>query len=257
MQIEKLETGIPTLDAALQGGIPKGHLVLVTGTPGVMKSSLTFQCIYKSALAGKHCAYVTLEQSAASILTQVKVMGYTFDKVLLDSNNSAVVNEFFDTKKKSARSGTISILDLGFERAKTKREKFSWLEAIQEELEKLKKRGLEVVVIDSLNVLYQIGDFAERRAEIYYLFDFFKKLDLTCFVIHELNASSEEPHHHTFESYLVDGIIRIVSVKRNLKMLRELNVEKMRFIDHSMNVFLFSFDAKKGVFKLTEKLAVD
>ena len=40
-QNSRLKTYIEGFDRALEGGIPQGHIVLMAGTPGTMKSSLT------------------------------------------------------------------------------------------------------------------------------------------------------------------------------------------------------------------------
>ena len=46
--VERLKTYIERFDQELGGGIPKGHVVLVSGTPGTMKTSLVFSIIYNS-----------------------------------------------------------------------------------------------------------------------------------------------------------------------------------------------------------------
>src|SRR2546430_1179905 len=49
----------------LRGGIPQGHVVLVRGASGTMKSSLAYYVLYHNALAGSPGLYVTREQTAA------------------------------------------------------------------------------------------------------------------------------------------------------------------------------------------------
>lgn len=41
MTIERISTGISTLDALIEGGIPRGFTVLVAGNPGTGKTILT------------------------------------------------------------------------------------------------------------------------------------------------------------------------------------------------------------------------
>src|SRR2546428_13742596 len=52
-------------DDVLRGGIPQGHVVLVRGASGTMKSSLAYYVLYHNALEGAPGLYVTLEQTAA------------------------------------------------------------------------------------------------------------------------------------------------------------------------------------------------
>ena len=59
----------------LRGGIPQGHVVLVRGASGTMKSSLAYYVLYHNALAGSPGLYVTLEQTAAGLLEHVAALG--------------------------------------------------------------------------------------------------------------------------------------------------------------------------------------
>src|SRR5256885_10732583 len=59
----------------LRGGIPQGHVVLVRGASGTMKSSLAYYVLYHNALAGSPGLYVTLEQTAAGLLEHVAGLG--------------------------------------------------------------------------------------------------------------------------------------------------------------------------------------
>src|SRR6266508_837154 len=62
-------------DDVLRGGIPQGHVILIRGASGTMKSSLAYYVLYHNALAGVPGLYVTLEQSAGSLLEHVASLG--------------------------------------------------------------------------------------------------------------------------------------------------------------------------------------
>src|SRR3989449_10885595 len=59
----------------LRGGIPQGHVVLVRGASGTMKSSLAYYVLYHNALEGAPGLYVTLEQTAAGLLEHIAGLG--------------------------------------------------------------------------------------------------------------------------------------------------------------------------------------
>ena len=42
MIVERISTGVPGLDALIEGGIPKGFTVLVAGNPGTGKTGTNF-----------------------------------------------------------------------------------------------------------------------------------------------------------------------------------------------------------------------
>jgi hypothetical protein len=68
-------THIEKLDHLLGGGVPSGHLVLVTGAPGTMKTTLTFTILFNAAKRdGHHCLYMSLEQSREAIINQMERM---------------------------------------------------------------------------------------------------------------------------------------------------------------------------------------
>src|SRR5713226_7008762 len=61
--MDRLKTYVEGFDEALGGGIPRGSLVLVSGTPGTMKTALTFSILYENVKAGSKALYITLEES--------------------------------------------------------------------------------------------------------------------------------------------------------------------------------------------------
>lgn len=64
---ERLTTGIGELDSVLGGGIVPGSLVLIGGSPGIGKSTLTTMVLANLVAAGRRTLYVSAEESAAQI----------------------------------------------------------------------------------------------------------------------------------------------------------------------------------------------
>jgi circadian clock protein KaiC len=63
MTIERISTGISTLDALIEGGIPRGFTVLVAGNPGTGKTILTTHFLYEGLLRGEAAVYVSFSES--------------------------------------------------------------------------------------------------------------------------------------------------------------------------------------------------
>ena len=72
MADERVKTGIEGLDAALNGGIPKGNLVLISGGAGTGKSTICMQYLIAGASAGENCLYVSTEQTEAELGRQAE-----------------------------------------------------------------------------------------------------------------------------------------------------------------------------------------
>src|SRR4051812_15440214 len=64
---KRLHTGIGELDRVLGGGIVPGSVVLLGGSPGIGKSTLTAMALGNLARAGRRVLYVSGEESAAQI----------------------------------------------------------------------------------------------------------------------------------------------------------------------------------------------
>ena len=78
--IQRIPTHIEGLDENMQGGIPQGHICLVAGASGAMKSSLTFSMLYNAVLYGETSGiYVTLEQGKDSLRAHMSNMGMNVD----------------------------------------------------------------------------------------------------------------------------------------------------------------------------------
>jgi DNA repair protein RadA/Sms len=67
VRIARLRTGIGELDRVLGGGLVPGSLVLLGGSPGIGKSTLTSMALGNLQGAGRRTLYVSGEESAAQI----------------------------------------------------------------------------------------------------------------------------------------------------------------------------------------------
>jgi circadian clock protein KaiC len=65
--LEKCSSGVPGLDEILGGGLPRGCLYLVEGTPGVGKTTVAMQFLLAGKRAGEKCLYVTLSESKSEL----------------------------------------------------------------------------------------------------------------------------------------------------------------------------------------------
>jgi DNA repair protein RadA/Sms len=73
--VERLRTGIGELDRVLGGGLVPGSLVLIGGSPGIGKSTLTTGALGNLAAAGRRVLYVSGEESAAQVKLRAERLG--------------------------------------------------------------------------------------------------------------------------------------------------------------------------------------
>jgi DNA repair protein RadA/Sms len=73
--VERLETGIGELDRVLGGGLVPGSIVLIGGSPGIGKSTLTTSALANMAAEGRKVLYVSGEESAAQVRLRAERLG--------------------------------------------------------------------------------------------------------------------------------------------------------------------------------------
>src|SRR5689334_3542914 len=80
--LPRVETGIPGLDHVSMGGLPRGRVAVVAGPAGSAKTVLAGQFLAAGAKAGEPGVFVTLEESAKDLRTNLSTLG--FDIVALE-----------------------------------------------------------------------------------------------------------------------------------------------------------------------------
>ena len=91
-EIARLQTGIREFDRVLGGGLVPGSLVLLGGSPGIGKSTLTGMALGNLEGAGRRTLYVSGEESAAQIrLRAARLGGRALDVPVLAETDLAAV----------------------------------------------------------------------------------------------------------------------------------------------------------------------
>ncbi len=246
----KVPTYIAGLDEEMQGGIPEGHVILVAGTAGTMKSSITFNILYNEALRGKVGLYLTLEQSYRSLLKHIINMGLD-----LRQANIVILDDIGKISETLARikpgTGAIIITDVGAIRKQIKvlsdKPNGDWLNMIKNILKKIRENtDLSLFVLDSLSALYVLSDFKDARTQLFYLFEFFRDLAITSYLISEMPLAGTKYGELEIEDFLADGIIHVELSPRMRKVDRNIHIVKMR--GTKVNTDVFTLEYKNGKF---------
>jgi len=185
--MELVQTFVGGFDEVLGGGIPKGSIVLVCGSPGTMKTSLAFSIAYNNIKNnGSKGLYISLEESTDDLKTDMENMGLAgLDKM------------------------DLHILDVGKIRLEHKEEEMTknWLEVLMKYIEhRVGVNKFDIVVIDSLAALYALTKFSNPRRELFHFFGFLKGLGATVLLISEIPSGQSKLATYD-EDFLADGII--------------------------------------------------
>ena len=187
--MDRVQTHVEGFDEALGGGIPRGSVVLVAGTPGTMKTALTFSILYENARAGSRALYISLEESQEDLRASMADLGMTaLDEVEL------------------------YILDVGRIRLDHKEEELSknWLDVLQKYIEqRVRVNNFDLIAIDSLEALYSLSRLENPRRELFHFFGFLRSLNATSFLITEIPSGSKGGYGRYDEEFLADGILHV------------------------------------------------
>ena len=188
-------------EEVLRGGIPQGHVILIRGASGTMKSSLAYYILYHNALGGLPGLYVTLEQTAGSRLEHVAALGLKATAVsdalpILDLSRG---REHLEEMVAKVGAMTDATAPRGEALVAVLKAKI---------LELRKKRKFELLAIDSWDALELILDFRDPRAETFGFFEWLRDLGVTSLLISE-EPELQAPSTGLEEEFLADGIVLV------------------------------------------------
>lgn len=210
------QTFVKALDESLQGGIPEGQIILLTGAPGTMKSSLAFSILYHNAIQnGAKGVYFTLEQNKTSLVEHLEAMG------MEDSKGYEHVSIFdMATLRKN-----LAFMAEG-----------SWITLFRGYIKNLLAADeYEFLVIDSLNVLEAMANFDTRRTDLFYFFEWLRDLGVTTLIISENVGDLFSPGREIDEAYLADGVVHLSLYSlSDLEVQRRIRFVKLRATRHEI-----------------------
>lgn len=223
--VDFIPTQIDGLDRILGGGIPRGSLVLVAGTPGTMKSTLCYTAMYNNAVHGQKGLYLSLEQDGEDFRASMARLG------MAENGDSRVY-----------------ILDLGTIRKElAEREvKKDWTRMLIDVARQATHEDrYTMITIDSLEAFYALANLENPRRELFHIFTELKELGATIFFITEVPLGSKVLSRYG-EDFLADGVFLLqhVEVGETDVQLR-LRVVKMRNTSHQYGWFAIHHDGQR------------
>jgi len=218
--LERVKTGISTLDEILLGGFPRGSIILVAGGPGTGKTIFAAQFIHSGATKyNEKGVYVSFEESAGTFTNYMLTLGWDFGKLK-------------DLKQ-------IEILDLLSVKKKNSMELI-----LDEIIETVRSLNAKRLVIDSLTaVTIAFQNNAEIRTTISLLQKILRSLDCTTILTTETPWGSKILGTG-IEEFIADGIILLETVSLGNELKRRLTILKMRGTPYSLKYYQYNIEEK-------------
>jgi KaiC/GvpD/RAD55 family RecA-like ATPase len=219
---DRVKTYIKGFDEELDGGIQNKHIVLISGTSGTLKSSLALSILYNNTKnRGIKGLYLSLEESKESLVKTLEGLNMN------------------DISEKE-----LMIVDIGRMRAEHMEVNShkDWFKIIEKYLEKkVKTDEISLLVLDSLTALSSFSKSENLRNDIFYFFNFLKKLGLTSFIISESNLEiNNGSPARSIEENLSDGVINLRFYEANGSVELRIRCVKLRHSNHNTNYFILS-----------------
>ncbi len=211
---ERVPTGVERLDNMLAGGYYQGSSILVSGTPGTGKSTLSAAFAGATCRNGQRCLYFSFEESPAQIMRNMKSVGIDLkpwvDKGLLRFQSS-----------RPALYGLEMHL-------------ISMFKAIND----LKA---DAIIVDPVSNFISVGSRDEVRSMLTRLIDFLKSRNITSLFTNLTSSSGAMEDTEVGISSLMDTWILLRDIEIGGERNRGLYVLKSRGTAHSNQIREFQF----------------
>ncbi len=216
--VTRISTGVKGLDELIEGGLIPGRVYLVTGPPGSGKTTLAFHFLLEGARRGEKCLYVSLVQKPEDVV---------HDMARYDPSILAYTKKW-----------KLILYDLGpilwRETAKVP----TWRSVLSRIKELAEDEKIDRLVIDPLTAIEFPGENpAEKRTELARFIRGIENLGITALLVDEMT----EMDRYSEEHYLVSGVIMMHYFMYNNRMIRAIQILKMRGTKHDPNIKKLEF----------------
>ncbi len=221
--MERVPTGVKGFDELVEGGFPRGHTILLSGSAGAGKTLFALSFLAEGMKRGEKCLYVSLEQKESELRAQAAQIGLILDNsenlkiIYIDIRqlNSWVIDELFKeiTNNKIQRLVLDSLTTLSV---------YAPLYQISYETA-IKMVSNETKIVSPV----VIGDNLSK----YFIYSFISRIrstGCTSILLSEIADKSGALSSDSVSEFMSDGVVLITFESMGGAYSRSLIVRKMR-----------------------------
>ncbi len=232
----RVATGIPGLDALVEGGFPRARSILVSGSCGTGKSIFGMQYLYHGLVDYEEPGvFVTFDEMPSKIREDMLKFGWNLKE--LEKNDLLAILD-----ATSAKAGTASEEEHALTPGR-----LDFDNALLEILNVCRKTNAKRLVIDSIPAMGLHSDsLNETRKNILKLSYVLNRTGLTTIMTTEVpegaGGGAQHLSRYGIEEYVTDGVILLGFV--GLQSMRTLTVRKMRSTQHALDTHQIEIGTK-------------
>ena len=237
--MERVRTGVAGLDELIEGGIPKGSVVLISGSPGTGKTIFALQFLVEGIRNGEKALYISFEENRLAITDQARQFGWDLEKLekggklkiaCFNMPKTSVVNVNAEMEQvaKAVKPDRVVVDSLSV--------LLVYLE-MSSRLELASQAGMSV---DKANNF--ISEEAATRASVLTTIANIRSWGGTSLLTAEMPETANYLSRDTISSFVADGVIKVSWLEALNK--RSLAVKKMRSTNNVLEPRSFSIGPK-------------
>jgi len=236
LQQRWIKTDVPGFDELSEKGIPKGTSILVCGGCGSGKTIFCMQTLVEAAKKGEKCLYLSFEET--EIRLKQHMVDFGWDPKLADKGGNLRIVKHDPFKMSTAVEALLA-------------------EARGELMIDIKEVGGIIpndfkptrIAVDSLSAIAAAfgGKEGEYRIFIEQLFEYFKELGVTSFLISETEQVPTAYSRTGIEEFLADGVVVMYNIKKGDIRTNALEFLKMRGTKIKKKIVPFEISSGQGI----------
>ncbi len=228
--VEKLRTGISSLDIIAKGGLPKGRTTLISGTAGSGKTVFGVHFLAAGIELGEPGVFVTFEEAASDIQKNMQSFGWDLAQ-WEEEGKLAFVDASPDPDIDTVESGGF---DLG-----------ALVARIANAVKKVKATR---VAVDSLGAVFsQFSDQNMVRGELFRIASALKAMGVTAVLTAERVDDHGPVARFGVEEFIADNVMILRNALEAETRRRTIEILKFRGCDHQKGEYPFTIVPHGGV----------
>jgi circadian clock protein KaiC len=240
----RTKTGIQGFDKALNGGVPKGNIVLVAGGAGTGKSTLCLQIAVEGASTfGEKSLYISTEQNKEELYHQARSFGWPLEEL---ENKQLLKIIYFDVTEGDSFLEKMNTLIESFEPKRLVVDSLTTLSDSMLVSGVLEDKGFSMVQIaETVNPIPRTEKIISKTL-LYHLFKEIKQHKVTAFLTTELPEDHKQLSADGISEFIADGVIALHYLGIGGMDSRNMQIRKMRYTSHNKDFMPYKIE-KSGI----------